>query len=137
MLPGPCRGGQVLRGPGCVADLATFLPGLNLFQRLHVNHWSSEDERREQGKARTANISSRRDHGKSIKFRAPGAAGEAGATRTGGAAGAAAGSVSSGFMPVLVGTLSQPMLYFSKRQRNVIVRCGLSALGSYADHLPG
>jgi len=29
------------------------------------------------------------------------------------------------------------MLYFNKRQRNVIVCCGLSALGSYADHLPG
>jgi len=41
------------------------------------------------------------------------------------------------FMPVLVGTLSQPMLYFSKRQRNVIVRRGLSALVPYADHLPG
>jgi len=53
-----------------------------------------------------------------------------------GAAGAA-GTVSSGFMPVLVGTLSQPMLYFSKRKRNVIIRCGLSALNSYADHLPG
>ena len=40
-------------------------------------------------------------------------------------------------MPLLVGTLSQPMLYFSQRQRNVIIRCGLSALNSYADHLPG
>ena len=45
--------------------------------------------------------------------------------------------VSSGFMPVLVVTLSHPMLYFSKRQRNVIVRCDLSALGSYADYLLG
>jgi len=92
--------------------------------------------KREQGKARTANISGKRDHGKVIKSRAPGAAREAGATRTGGAAGAA-GAASSGFMPVLVGTLSQPMLYFSKRQRNVIVCCGLSALGLYADHPPG
>jgi len=40
-------------------------------------------------------------------------------------------------MPVLVGTLLQPMLYLSKRQRNVIVRSSLSALRSYADHLPG
>jgi len=92
--------------------------------------------KREQGKVRAANISGRQDHGKAIKFRAPGAAREAGATRTGGAAGAA-GAASSGIMPVLVGTLLQPILYFSKRQRNVIVRCGLSALGSYADHLPG
>jgi len=40
-------------------------------------------------------------------------------------------------MPVFFGTLSQPMLYFSKRQRNVIIRCGLSALDSYADRVPG
>jgi len=40
-------------------------------------------------------------------------------------------------MLILVGTLSHPMLYFSKRQRDVIVRCGLSASGSIADHLPG
>jgi len=92
--------------------------------------------RQEQGKARTANISCKRDHGKSIKSRAPGPAREAGATRTGGAAGAA-GAASSGVIPVLVGTLSQPMLYFNKRQRNVIIRCGLSALDSYADHLLG
>jgi len=92
--------------------------------------------RQEQGKVRTAKISGKRDHGKAIKSRAPGAAREAGATRTGGAAGAA-GAASSGVMPVLVGTLSQPMLYFSKRQRNVIIRCGLSALDSYADNLPG
>ena len=85
--------------------------------------------KREQGKTRAANISGRRDHGKAIKFRAPGAAREAGATRTERAAGAA-GAASSGTMPVLVGTLLQPMLYVSKRQRNVIVRCGLSALGS-------
>jgi len=90
----------------------------------------------EQGKARTANISGKRDHGKAIKTRAPGAARDAGATGTGGAAGAA-GVASSGFMPFLVGTLSQPMLYFSKRQRNLIIHCDLSALNSYADHLPG
>ena len=120
------------------------------------NHWSNKDEqqartgkgetetigrakmssRQEQGKARTANISGKQDHGKSIKTRAPGEARDAGAIGTGGAAGAA-GAASSGFMPVLVGTLSQPMLYFSKRQRNVIVCCGLSALGLYADHPPG
>jgi len=68
-------------------------------------------------------------------FRAPGEAREEGVARKGGAAGAA-GAVSFGFMPVLVGTLSHPMLYFNKRQRNMIVRCGLSALGSYADYLP-
>ena len=91
--------------------------------------------RQEQGKARTSNISGKRDHGKAIKPKAPEAPRDAGATGTGGAPGAA-GATSSGFMPVLVGTLSQPMLYFSKRQRNVIIRGGLSALNSYADHLP-
>jgi len=91
--------------------------------------------RQEQEKARTVNISGKRDHGKAIKTRAPGAARDAGETGTGGAAGAPE-AASSGFMPVLVGTLSQPMLYFSKRQRNVIIRCGLSTLNSYADHLP-
>jgi len=69
--------------------------------------------RQEQGKVRTANISGKRDHGKAIKTKAPGGARDAGATGTGGAPGAA-GAASSGFMPVLVGTLSQPMLYFSK-----------------------
>jgi len=91
--------------------------------------------RQEQEKARTVNISGKRDHGKAIKTRAPGAARDAGETGTGGAAGAPE-AASSGFMPVLVGTLSQPMLYFRKRQRNVIIRCGLSTLNSYADHLP-
>ena len=93
--------------------------------------------RQEQGKARTANISVKRDHGKAIKTKTPGAPRDAGATGTGGTGGAAgaAGASSLGFMPVLVGTLSQPMLYFSKRQRNVIIRGGLSALHSYADHL--
>ena len=90
--------------------------------------------RQEQGKARTANISVKRDHGKAIKTKTPGAPRDAGATGTEGAPGAA-GAASSRFMPVLVGTLLQPMLYFSKRQRNVIVRGGLSALNSYADHL--
>ena len=92
--------------------------------------------RQEQEKARTTNISGKRNHGKVIKTRAPGTARDAGATGTGGAAGAA-GAASSGFMPVLVVTLSQPMLYFRKRQRKVIIRCGLSALDSYADYLPG
>jgi len=73
---------------------------------------------------------------KAIKFRVPGVPRKAGSTRTGGAAGAA-GAAISGIMPVLVGTLLQSMLYLSKRQRNVIVRGGLSALGSYADHLSG
>jgi len=40
--------------------------------------------RQEQGKAKTANISGKRDHGKAIKIRAPGAARDAGATGTGG-----------------------------------------------------
>jgi len=92
--------------------------------------------KREQGKARVPNISGKQDHEKKIKFRAPGAAREAGVSGTGGAAGAA-GAASSGLMSVPVGTLSHPMLYFSKRQRNVIVCCALSALGSYADYLPG
>jgi len=92
--------------------------------------------KREQGKVRSAHISDRRDHGKSIKFRTPGTAREAGATRKGGSAGTA-GAASSGIMPVLVGTLLQPILYFSKSQRNVIVRSDLSALGLYADHLLG
>jgi len=83
---------------------------------------------------RTANISGKRDHGKAIKTKNPGTPRDAGATGTGGAPGAV-GVVSSGVLPVLVGTLSQPMLYFSKRQRNVIIRGGLSALNSYADHL--
>ena len=83
--------------------------------------------KREQGKTRTANISSKRDHGKATKSSAPGAARAAEATRTGGAAGAV-GAVSSGFMTDLVGKLLHPMLYFSKRQRTVIVHCGLSAL---------
>jgi len=91
--------------------------------------------RQEQGKERTSNISRKRDHGKAIKTRAPEAARDVGATGTGGAVGAA-GAASLGFMPILVGTLSQPMLYFSKRQRNVIICCDLSALNSYADHLP-
>ena len=119
------------------------------------NHWSNKDEqqartgkgetetigrakmssRQEQGKARTLNISGKRDHGKAITTKAPGAARDAGATGTGGAPGAA-GAASSGFMPVLVGTLSQPMLYFSERQHNVIICGDLSALNSYAEHLP-
>jgi len=100
------------------------------------NYWSSEDEQQ----ARTGKDENskyyKRDHGKAIKSRAPGAARETRATGTGGSAGAAS-AASAGFMPVLVGILSQPMLYFSKRQRNVIICCGLSALDSYADHLPG
>jgi len=40
--------------------------------------------RQEQGKARTANISGKRNHGKTIKTRAPGAARDAGANGTGG-----------------------------------------------------
>jgi len=78
------------------------------------NHWSSEDKQQ----ARTGKDENskyyKRDHGKTIKSRAPGAAREAGATGTGGSSGAA-GAASAGFMPVLVGILSQPMLYFSKR----------------------
>jgi len=70
--------------------------------------------RQEQGKAKTVNISGKRDHRKAIKTKAPGAARDVGATGTGGAPGAA-GAASLGFMPVLVDTLSQPMLYFSKR----------------------
>ena len=68
-----------------------------------------------------------------------GTARDAGTTGTGGAIGAAgaAGATSLGFMRVLVGTLTQPMLSFSKMQRKVIILCGLSALDSYADHLPG
>jgi len=89
--------------------------------------------KREQGKARAAN-SNKQDHGKAIKSRSPRPAREAGATRTGGASGSA-GAASSGFMLVLVGTLSHPMLYFSKRQRNVIVCCALNTLGSYTDHV--
>ena len=60
--------------------------------------------RQEQGKTRTANISGKQDHGKVIKTKAPGAPRDAGATGTGGAPGPA-GAPSSGFMPVLVGTL--------------------------------
>jgi len=69
--------------------------------------------RQEQGKTRTANISGKRDHGKAINTKAPGAGKDAGETGTGGAPGAT-GAASSGFMSVLVGTLLQPMLYFSK-----------------------
>jgi len=40
--------------------------------------------RQEQGKTRIANINGKRDHGKAIKTRAPGAARDEGATGTGG-----------------------------------------------------